>query len=144
MIVRVKLCWPVYQIYFFTLELGLYLNVEIVLCFFLSVIFNNTHLLRLLVSVVGEWIWTIGGLIQMGENWSIWTKAFFSATLFMTNPMWTSLYLNTGLRGEKPVTEPWYGHALLDFQSWLQTIKCQSPALTWVKCMWSCEFEEYF
>ena len=48
MILRVKLCWSVYQIDFFTLELGLYLNVDIMYCVsFLSVIFNNEQLLRL-------------------------------------------------------------------------------------------------
>jgi hypothetical protein len=39
-----------------------------------------------------------------GENRSTWGKACPSATLSTTNPTWTDLGLNPGLRGERLAT----------------------------------------
>ena len=39
-----------------------------------------------------------------GENRNRWRKTCRSATLFSTNPAWTELGSNPGLRGERPAT----------------------------------------
>jgi hypothetical protein len=43
-----------------------------------------------------------------GENRSTGRKTCPSATLSTTNPTWTDLGLNPGLRGERPATSFWY------------------------------------
>jgi hypothetical protein len=39
-----------------------------------------------------------------GENQNTRGKPYLSATLYTTNPTWTDLGSNPGLRGEKPAT----------------------------------------
>jgi uncharacterized membrane protein YccF (DUF307 family) len=48
-------------------------------------------------------VWSIGGLIVTGENWSTHITAYPIATLSITNDTWTSLHLNLGPFGESLV-----------------------------------------
>jgi hypothetical protein len=49
-----------------------------------------------------DWIWSSGGIILTGENRRTPKETCPSDTLPTTNPTWTALGANPGLRGEKP------------------------------------------
>jgi len=53
---------------------------------------------------VNEWVWSIGGMILTGENWSSGRKTSYSGSLSTTNPTRTDLGWNNGLSGERPAT----------------------------------------
>ena len=51
------------------------------------------------------WVWSIGGMITTGENWSTQKKHCSSGSLCITNRTWIDLKTVPNLRGERPVTE---------------------------------------
>jgi hypothetical protein len=71
---------------------------------------------------IDEWIWSIGGIILIGENLSTQRKICPSATLSIKTPMWTGLELWLGFSGDKLATNhlscrniqiPWYRSLLV-------------------------------
>jgi hypothetical protein len=62
---------------------------------------------------MNEWVWSIGGIILTGENWSTWRKTCPSATLFTTNLTRTA--------GSHSVAEQRYGLSLNVI--WIYTIQ---------------------
>jgi hypothetical protein len=44
-------------------------------------------------------------MLLTGENLSIWIRTTTNATVFTTNLTWTDLRSNTGILGERPVTD---------------------------------------
>jgi len=51
------------------------------------------------VWVVDEWVWSNGGMILTGENWSTRREACPGSTVSSKKPTWTGLVLNRGLYG---------------------------------------------
>jgi hypothetical protein len=68
----------------------------------LNVLFNSavTHT----VSVIYEYVWSIGGVILTGENGSAAIKTCLIVTLSTTNIAWTGLGSSPGLSGDRLVT----------------------------------------
>jgi hypothetical protein len=58
-------------------------------------------------QMIHEWLWSSSGMILTGENRRTRRKTWSSASLSATNPKWTALGANPGLRGENP--ELWNG-----------------------------------
>jgi hypothetical protein len=52
-----------------------------------------------------EWVWSIGGMILTGENWSTGRETHISVILSTTNPTWTELGLNPGCKFKRPATD---------------------------------------
>jgi hypothetical protein len=50
---------------------------------------------------MNEWVWSNGGMILTGKNWSVGSKTFHCVNLSAINPKWTSLGLNLGLCVER-------------------------------------------
>jgi hypothetical protein len=50
------------------------------------------------------WVWSCSGMIFTGENRRTERETCPCATLSTTNPIWSDLGMNTGLRGERSVT----------------------------------------
>jgi hypothetical protein len=72
-------------------------------------------------------IWSIGGMILTGESRQAWRKACPNTTLSITNPAWTGLGANPGLRGEKPATNRLsYGTDLLYPLNIVRTTICSA------------------
>jgi hypothetical protein len=46
-------------------------------------------------------MWNNGGMILTEKNRATWIKTCPKATFFNTNPAWTDLGTNPGIRGEK-------------------------------------------
>jgi hypothetical protein len=55
-------------------------------------------------QVIHKWIWSNGGMIWKDKNRRTRRKTCPSPTLSTTNPTWTALSTNPGLRGKKPAT----------------------------------------
>jgi len=47
---------------------------------------------------MNESVWSIGGMILTGENWSTGRETCSSATLSTTNSTWTEVVSNPGVR----------------------------------------------
>ena len=53
---------------------------------------------------MNEWVWSNGGMILTGENWSTGRKTCSSSSLLLINLTWTVLGSNPGLCGQRPPT----------------------------------------
>jgi hypothetical protein len=68
-----------------------------------SVLLKRSRQLLNLYSVGSEWLWSTGGMILAEEDGTSWTKTSPITSFVTTNPTYTGLDLNPGLRGERLV-----------------------------------------
>jgi hypothetical protein len=54
---------------------------------------------------MNEWVWSVGGMVLTGENWSTGRETCYDATLSTTSFTWTDMGLNPKLRAERPATD---------------------------------------
>jgi hypothetical protein len=50
-------------------------------------------------EMINEWLWSKGGIILTGENWSTGRKSHSNVTLSITNVMWSKMGLRSDKRG---------------------------------------------